>query len=142
MNILGIGGWEFVAILLIMLVVAGPKRMMRWAYILGTYMAKLRLMWAETMALVQKEFDQAGVDIQLPKEPPTRRSINEAAQKAFKPFTDPLQQTLAEVEADAQKVQQVAKLNIPNSKTSPETDQPANGDQGFGTWSNTDSKQD
>ena len=35
MDILGIGGGELVLIVLVMLVVAGPKRMIQWAYIAG-----------------------------------------------------------------------------------------------------------
>ena len=75
MEIFGIGGAELVAILIIMLVVAGPKRMIQWAYILGQYTAKVRAMWAETMTYVQKEFDEAGLNVQLPKDVPTRGSF-------------------------------------------------------------------
>ena len=35
MNFLGVGAWELVAILLIMLVFAGPKRMIHWSYVWG-----------------------------------------------------------------------------------------------------------
>lgn len=48
MDILGIGGWELVAIIIIMLVVAGPKRMIQWSYTAGKYVAIMRKMWAET----------------------------------------------------------------------------------------------
>ena len=41
MDILGVGGWEIVAILLIMLIVAGPKRMISWSYTLGKYVSQL-----------------------------------------------------------------------------------------------------
>ena len=74
MNILGVGAAELVAVLLIMLVFAGPKRMIHWSYVLGQHVAKFRKIWSETVDLVQKEFDDAGVDIKLPKEPPTRKS--------------------------------------------------------------------
>ena len=104
MDILGVGGAEFLAILIIMLVVAGPKRMIHWAYILGQYTAKARTMWAETMAYVQKEFDEAGVDIQLPKEPPTRRNFNQQitqqVTKAFEPVTKPVQEALDETKSE------------------------------------------
>src|SRR5262249_36107590 len=98
MDIFGVGGWEIVAIRLVMLVVAGPKRMIQWAYILGTYVAKLRVMWAETMSMVQKELDAAGVDVQLPKEPPTRQDWNKMASKALEPFTAPMESALKDVD--------------------------------------------
>ena len=63
MEIFGIGGAELVAILIIMLVVAGPKRMVQWAYVLGQYVSKARAMWDGVMAGVQKEIDDAGLDI-------------------------------------------------------------------------------
>ena len=63
MEIFGVGGAELAAILIIMLIVAGPKRMIQWAYVLGQYMAKARAMWAETMTYVQKELNDAGMDV-------------------------------------------------------------------------------
>ncbi len=39
MNLLGVGVPELVVIFVIMLVFAGPKRMVRWAYVLGQYTA-------------------------------------------------------------------------------------------------------
>jgi Sec-independent protein translocase protein TatA len=138
MNILGIGGWEFVAIMLIALVIAGPKRMIRWAYYLGLYMGKLRIMWAETMSVIQREFDEAGVDLKLPKEPPTRHSINRMAQQAFQPFTSEIQKAVDEVEAEAKRVNEA--LAAPSTNGSATQDQDADkpsqdpgGD--FGTWS-------
>jgi Sec-independent protein translocase protein TatA len=104
MNILGVGSWEFVLIILIMLIVAGPQRMIHWMYILGRYVGKLRVMWAETMTVLQKEFDEAGFDVELPKEPPTRKSLNKMAADTLRPFTDPLQEALNEVEAEAKAV--------------------------------------
>jgi Sec-independent protein translocase protein TatA len=100
MEIFGIGTAELIAILLIMLVVAGPKRMIRWAYILGQYTAKARQMWAEVMAGVQKEFDAAGVDVKLPKDIPTRRNLAGQVNKAFSTFTQPTQDVLNELKAD------------------------------------------
>ena len=76
MEIFGVGGGEVVAILVIMLVVAGPKRMVQWAYVLGQYVSKARAMWDEVMAGVQKEIDDAGLDMQLPKTMPTRANLN------------------------------------------------------------------
>lgn len=96
MEIFGIGGWELVAIFLILLIVAGPKRMIAWSYTLGKYMAVFRSMWAETATQLQREFHSAGVDIELPKEPPTRASLNkmviDTVAKASAPVTAPLQE--------------------------------------------------
>ncbi|MCY3834124.1 MAG: hypothetical protein OXG85_14010 [Chloroflexi bacterium] len=100
MNVFGIGAWELVAILLIMLVFAGPKRMIHWSYILGQHVAKFRKIWSETVDLVQKEFDEAGVDIKLPKEPPTRANLNRSLTDAVKPMTQPVQDSLDEVKKD------------------------------------------
>lgn len=154
MNILGIGGWELVAILLIMLLVAGPKRMVHWAYILGQYVAKFRAMWAETVDIVQKEFDEAGVGIQIPKEPPTRASLNRQAGKALESITRPVQETMNETTSQVSQIRQATSLtagaasgrnghttatkkprpprpDASSSKLQPKPDQTG----GFGTWS-------
>ncbi|MEP7286427.1 MAG: hypothetical protein ABI947_11725 [Chloroflexota bacterium] len=68
MNILGVGPWEVIAILAIMLVVAGPKRMILWAYELGRYVAKFRAMFAETVEAINKELQETGLEI--PKNAP------------------------------------------------------------------------
>ena len=108
MNFLGVGALELLAILLIMLVFAGPKRMIRWSSVLGQHVAKFRKIWSETVDLVQKEFDEAGVDIKLPKEPPTRKSLNRAVTDAVKPMTNPMQSTLDEVKKDLDAVKEVS----------------------------------
>lgn len=97
MNILGVGGSELLIVLVIMLVIAGPKRMIHWSYILGQHMAKFRRMWSETVDIVQKEFDDAGVGIQIPKDVPTRGSLNKQAGKLVGGVTAPVQDTLNEV---------------------------------------------
>lgn len=141
MDIFGVGGAELVAIFLIMLVVAGPKRMIQWAYIAGTYVAKFRTMWAEAMTYVQKEFEQAGLDVELPKEPPTRgsltRELSKQAEKIAAPVSKPLQDTLEDVSADLKKAQTPVSGG---SKVSPaghiSTSAPAaNGSGDLGTWS-------
>ncbi len=66
MNILGVGPGELVVVLILMLVVAGPKRMVQWAYHIGRYTAQLRTMFQETMNVIQKELAESGVEI--PKE--------------------------------------------------------------------------
>jgi Sec-independent protein translocase protein TatA len=96
MEFLGFGGWEIVAIFLIALIVAGPKRMIAWSYTLGKYVALLRDMWAQTATQLQREFHNAGVDIEIPKEPPTRASLNklmiDTVNKASAPVTAPIQE--------------------------------------------------
>ena len=107
MNVFGVGGPELIAILIIMLVFAGPKRMIHWSYLLGQYLAKFRAMWSQTVDLVQKEFDDAGVGIQLPKEPPTRKNMNRAIADVMKPVTQPVQESLDEVKKDVESLQEV-----------------------------------
>ena len=98
MDILGIGGWEMVVIFVIMLVVAGPQRMIRWSYVLGQYIGKARKMWSETAQMLQKELDAAGVDVKVPNEMPTRGSLNREINKAFNPLTKPLQETMKPIQ--------------------------------------------
>ncbi|MFN8375976.1 MAG: hypothetical protein U0694_24275 [Anaerolineae bacterium] len=137
MNFFGIGGWELVAFLLIALVVAGPKRMIQWAYVLGVYMAKFRGMWAETMKLIEKEFRNAGLDVEVPKQLPTSRTIlREQVSKTFKPITKPINDTLKEVNSSLQ-------ITPPaNGSTSSGTPAESNGasqdNSSFGTWSGTE----
>jgi Sec-independent protein translocase protein TatA len=146
MDIFGIGGWELVAILLIMLVVAGPKRMIHWAYILGTYVAKMRTMWSEAVGVLQKEFDEAGVDIKLPKEPPTRGQWTRMASDALKPVSEPLKAVQNEVRGELERAQEALTITTNGSgqKTSPNTaasaDPPKTGD--LGTWSQSPGERD
>jgi Sec-independent protein translocase protein TatA len=62
MNIFGIGTAELAIIFVLMLMVAGPKRMAQWAYVLGQYVAKLRTMWQETSKVIRAELEAAGVE--------------------------------------------------------------------------------
>jgi len=62
MNILGIGPTELVIIFLLMLMVAGPKRMARWAYVMGIYIGKFRVMWQEASTMIKKELAEAGIE--------------------------------------------------------------------------------
>jgi Sec-independent protein translocase protein TatA len=151
MDILGIGGWEFVAILLIMLIVAGPKRMIQWSYTLGQYVAKLRRMWAETAAMLQKELDEAGVDLKVPTEPPTRGTLKREVNKALSNVTKPIQDTVDEVKKEVEPVREAISLprtlGKPITRTaSDESEPPVETQNGraaipstdksdFGTWS-------
>jgi Sec-independent protein translocase protein TatA len=148
MNILGVGGWEFGLVILIMLIVAGPKRMVRWAYSLGKQTAKLRKMWEETAGMLQKEFEEAGLDIEVPKTPPTRGSLNKAVKgsvdKAMKPVTQPVSETLKEVE-EVKKLSEVsgnghkkpAAATAASDAVTDSAEKPAknNSTAEFGTWS-------
>jgi Sec-independent protein translocase protein TatA len=124
MEILGIGGWELVAILLIMLIVAGPKRMIQWSYTLGRYMATLRRMWSETAAMLQKELDEAGVDVKVPTQPPTRGSFKREVNKALSGVTKPIQDTMDDVNKEIEPIREAATLprtlNKPVSRTMPD----------------------
>lgn len=71
MNILGVGPAELILILILLFVVAGPKRMIQWAYYLGRYMAQFRRMVEESWSQVRKELESAQID--LPEELPRRR---------------------------------------------------------------------
>ncbi|MEL6405620.1 MAG: hypothetical protein AAFR81_14730 [Chloroflexota bacterium] len=97
MNIFGIGGAELVLILLIMLIVAGPKRMLKWAYVIGTWVGKFRVMWEQVVDVMQKEVDAAGMDVEIPRELPTRQNLSRAAEQFVKPYSDELQKPFKEV---------------------------------------------
>ena len=151
MDILGIGGWEFIAILIIMLLVAGPKRMIQWSYTLGRYVSTLRRMWAETAAMLQKELDDAGVDVKVPTQPPTRGSIKRDVTKALSNVTKPIQDTIDEVKEEVEPLREAVSLprtlgkpvtrttsdeSAPSVETQNGRTTPASADKpDFGTWS-------
>ncbi len=152
MNLLGMGTAELLVIVVIMLIVAGPKRMIQWAYIVGRYVGQLRVMWRDVMKSVQQEFDASGVDIQLPKELPTRNEVYRLAKDAMKPIAEPMQNAMKEVEAEAKQLESGYKeldqtvkkdLNQSNGRiTQPVLSKPMKAEQseddtkpGFGTWS-------
>lgn len=140
MNILGVGGWELLAILIIMLIVAGPRRMLQWSYILGKYLGYMRVMWRDMMQSLQKEFDQAGVDLQVPKDIPTRRDINRFAQSVLDPITTPIQESVDEVNTSVKELRDSVSTNQPstNGKASEQTgadSQDSGAQKNFGTWS-------
>jgi Sec-independent protein translocase protein TatA len=103
MEFLGIGGWELVAILLIMLIFAGPKRMIQWSYVLGRWIGVARNMWAQTAQQLQQELNQSGLDIEIPKDIPTRASIGGSVAKfvsdVSKPVVEPLNEVRGELES-------------------------------------------
>lgn len=156
MNILGIGGPELIIILVLMLIAAGPKRMIQWAYIMGTYVAKFRRMWAETVDVLQHEFDEAGVGVQIPKDLPTRGNIRSQAAKMMGTVTDPVKETMGQLDTEVKQIGAATGVATQSAKTTarttnghsaprttPAARRPAahNGD-GFGSWSSHESKPD
>src|SRR4051812_35449430 len=67
-GIMGVGPLELVVIIILMLVVAGPKRMIAWAYQAGRYMSVLRGMFQETMDAFQRELEASGLDSTITKD--------------------------------------------------------------------------
>lgn len=119
MNIFGIGGAELVLILLILLIVAGPKRMARWAFVMGHYVGKFRRMWSEMVDLVQKEINDAGMDVTLPKEPPNRQTINRWVNEAAKPLSEPIQGMAREIESDMKQIDESARGQASSATSKP-----------------------
>lgn len=159
MNILGVGTSELFFILLIMLIVAGPKRMIAWAYVAGQYAAKLRVMWAQTMEALQQEMDEAGVDVQLPKDLPTRGSINRMTGDIMRPFTEPIDDARKSGDAEirrlntlmrktAEEARTKASLRDDTPQSAPSADMQAPQQSkdtpvtDFGTWSGKTTEQD
>ncbi|PJF41376.1 MAG: hypothetical protein D6737_12315 [Chloroflexi bacterium] len=146
MNILGVGTAEFILILLIMLIVAGPKRMAQWAYQAGRYTAKFRLIWAETMQMLENELNESGVDVKLPREMPTRSQLNAQIGKALEEVSQPVKETVAEVDAQLKEVEKAVSVNGSSTRehASSTTSEDVATDGGqehenntpdFGTWS-------
>ncbi len=105
MNIFGIGPTELVLVLLIMLMVAGPKRMARWAYVMGIYVGKLREMWGETSAVLKKELAEAGIEPEVVDSfgqmanPRTRRTaVSGQLDKLVGDMKKPIEESLKPVE--------------------------------------------
>ncbi len=135
MNIFGIGTAELIAILIIMLIVAGPKRMIQWAYTLGVYMSKMKAMWSETVKYLQQELDEAGVDIQLPKEVPTRANIRKMADSVIQPVQQPIQDSLKQVQDEVNQATSLEKSASNLAEPSEKAPVSQNGD--LGAWSRT-----
>ena len=134
MNILGVGTPELLIILLIALVVGGPKRMVVWMYQLGRYVGMAKRAWAQMAENIQQELDEAGVELQVPKHAPTRADIDRLAENALRPFIEPAQQAIQEYKAE------VGSINAAIQKAAEETgaevkpnDAAARVD--YGTWS-------
>ena len=163
MNILGVGGPELLIILVLMYVIFGPKRMIYYARVLGQYVAKFRRMWEETVDVLQQEFDDAGMDVKIPREPPTRSTLNREAAKMLGSVTDPLKDTLKEVDSEVSQISKVTAATAATARNATSTTRTTNGyaapkkttsttvtrkpasgsqDSGFGSWSSHDAKPD
>jgi len=101
-NIFGVGGAELVLIFVIMLVVAGPQRMIRWAYVIGQYVGKFRIVWEQMVDMMQDEVDAAGLDVKLPKDIPTRQSLAQTANQLIKPYAESMEKSFDEVKQPLQ----------------------------------------
>lgn len=157
MNIFGIGPTELVLVLLIMLMVAGPKRMARWAYVMGVYMGKLREMWKETSDVLKKELAEAGFEPEVVDtlgkvaNPRTRRAVvsselDKLVGEMKKPVEEslkPVQQALEPVKTTLQDVgttplTPAAPANeataTPTSATSDEPDSPETATGQYDAW--------
>lgn len=103
MEFLGIGSWELVAILVIMLIFAGPKRMIQWSYVLGRWIGVARNLWAQTAQQLQQELNNSGLDIEIPRDIPTRATLNSSISRfvsdVSRPIAEPLNEVRGELEA-------------------------------------------
>lgn len=109
MNFFGLGAPEFVVVVIIALIIAGPKRMVQWMYVLGRWTAKARVMWGEVVDALQRELNDSGVDVKLPREMPTRGSINRVAQDALKPLAEPVKDVMQDVKKVGDEVNSAAR---------------------------------
>ncbi|GAB4308765.1 MAG: hypothetical protein Kow00117_02050 [Phototrophicales bacterium] len=147
MNILGLGFWELVLIVIIMLVVAGPQRMLQWAYHAGKLLAKARDMWSKLMLNVQRELDEAGLDVELPKDL-NRTQIEKFTRNVMKPLQEPIQQGMRAYQQEVKKLESEVKGQVKQleteatqpDRTPPQVDasskpQPQQPNSSFGTWS-------
>lgn len=147
MNILGVGSSELLLILVIMMVVAGPKRMIVWANLLGQYWVKLRRIWSQLAREIQKELDDAGLDVKVPKNIPTRMQVDKWAQASMKSLTEPLKEDGDELRTELDYIYEKAKLpqleeinEEQEEDAAPKKDAEEIGttgvDSDYGTWSN------
>jgi Sec-independent protein translocase protein TatA len=117
MEIAGVGALEVVAIFIIMLVVAGPKRMVSWAYTLGQYVSKMRAMFQETMDAVKKEIDVESLDIRkdIPALPMGRFDIVSEAAKVINADLDNVVSSSSATTAAAASSAPATEVTSPNS---------------------------
>lgn len=109
MNFFGLGAPEFVVVLIIALIIAGPKRMVQWMYVLGRWTAKARALWGEAVDALQRELNESGVDVTIPRDMPTRGSLNRMAQDALKPLAEPVKDVMQDVKKVGDEVNSAAR---------------------------------
>ena len=95
MEIFGVGGAEFILILLIMLIVAGPKRMIHWSYQLGVYAGKLRHIWSQVAEGLEQEMRNEGLDIKIPRDITNKAQLNQFIRQQARPLSDSVRQNLS-----------------------------------------------
>lgn len=127
--------------------------MLQWAYYAGRMMGQLRVMWRDVMKTVQAELDEAGVDIQLPKDL-NRQEIARSASQIVKPFTEQVEKAAKEYQSEVKKIEDEYKREVrqldtqieaatqtpqaseSNANTEPDSSQSTTlRNNGFGTWS-------
>lgn len=159
MELFGVGGTELILIIIIAMVVAGPKRVAQWMYYVGKFVARLQRLWSEMMQVIQQELKESGIDVELPKTPPTRQSIDQAARNMLKPYTQELDEAKQDIERHLDDVQR--QMNIQHnvrlshqvkqnaSLTDPASQSSLNGkatsddfSTSFGTWSDVTPQND
>lgn len=143
MNIFGVGSAEFVLILIIALIVAGPKRLIEWSYIAGRYIGQMKVLWSQMVESLQQDLDEAGVDIKLPKQLPNRSNIDKVAGEVLRPLAEPMQQAMKDYEAEVKKLDDSIKeladeakveASLPSLDSEESTGEPQTKTD-FGTWS-------
>jgi Sec-independent protein translocase protein TatA len=133
MNILGVGPAEIIMIFIIMLVVAGPKRMIVWSYHLGRYFQQFRAMVDEAWGAVRKELEESQVD--LPKELPKLRRFD-IVQEANKLVNNEMASKTAEINAELSKTTNALKSspNKPAESATPTSPAPDKKDTSYDAW--------
>jgi hypothetical protein len=105
MNILGVGSLELFLIIMITLIVAGPKRMLVWSNIAGRYFVQARILLGKMVEQAQKELDENEIPIQLPRQLPTNPTeLARLTKESLKPLEKPLQQATKAYEREIKKV--------------------------------------
>jgi len=105
---LGVGILELLVVLVLALIVAGPQRMIAWSYTLGRWINLIRRLWGQTAVALQQELDAAGVDVQVPKDIPTRDDLQREVGRVVNKYGAPLSEPLNEVKGDLASITRTA----------------------------------
>lgn len=143
MSLFGVGIMELVLVVMIALIVAGPKRMIQWAYMTGRFIAQIQHTWSKAIEAMQKEFDEAGVDLHLPKDPMNPQEMRRFKEEALKPIREPMEQAIRDYHEEQRNLyNEVKQLDHEVKSEQPELDDqttaspPQDKNNSFGTWSN------